>query len=141
MTKSLIKSLAVYLLLNFIVACERPVCKNSNTIFDKYSPDSKEYKDELIKQLANIDKSKLTYWMDMYQEDKSSQNIHAYIQGEGICAKIVLSIDGSVKGVEEILKNKGAGYVGAGLDGLKFDIKQDSIATKFVFQEIRGIVD
>lgn len=32
-------------------------------------------------------------------------------------------------------------FVGAELEDLKFDIKQDGTSTEFVFQEISGIVD
>jgi len=141
MTKDLIKTLTIFFLLTFIVSCDRPVCKNTNTIFDKYSPDTKEYKDELVKQLANVDKSKLTYWMDTYQEDNNSEYIHAHIQGDGLCAKIVLTVNGSDKSIEGILKNKGMGYGGAELEDLKFEVKQDSTSTEFVFQEISGIAD
>lgn len=141
MTKTLIKTLTVFYLLTFIFSCDRPVCENTNTIFDKYSPDAKEYKDELVKQLATVDKSKLTYWLDTYQEKNDAKLINVHIQGDGLCAKIVLTIIGSDKGIDGIIKNKGMGYRGAELEDLKFDIKQDSTSTEFVFQEISGIVD
>ena len=121
--------------------CDRPVCKNTNPIFDKYAPDAREYKDELAKQLATIDRSKLTYWMDTYQENNDAKLINVHIQGDGLCAKIVLTINDSDKGIEGIVKNKGMGYRGAELEDLKFDIKQDGTSTAFVFQEISGIVD
>lgn len=141
MTKTLIKTLTVFCLLTFIASCDRPVCKNTNPIFDKYSPDAKEYKDELAKQLTTVDRSKLTYWMDTYQENNDAKLINVHIQGDGLCAKIVLTINDSDKGIEGIIKTKGMGYRGAELEDLKFDIKQDSTSTEFVFQEISGIVD
>jgi|LauGreSuBDMM15SN_2_FD.fasta_scaffold494228_1 hypothetical protein len=141
MTKNLIKTLTFFFLITFIASCDRLVCKNTNIIFDKYSPDTKEYKNELVNQLAKVDKSKLTYWMDTYQEDNNSKYINAHIQGDGLCAQIVLTVNGSVKGIDGILKTKGMGYRGAELEDLKFYIKQDSTSTEFVFQEISGIVD
>ena len=123
------------------VGCNRPACKNTNPIFDKYSPDTKEYKDELVKQLAKVDKSKLTFWMDTYQEDNNSKYINAHIQGDELCAKIVITVNDSDKGIEGILKNKGMSYSGAELSDLKFDIKQDSVSTVFIFREVSGIVD
>lgn len=141
MTKNLIKTLTVVFLLTFIISCDRPVCKNTNTIFDKYSPDTKEYKDELVKQLAKVNKSKLSYWIDTYQEVNNSEYIHAHVQGDGLCAKIVLVVNGADKGIEGIIKTKGMGYRGAELEDLKFEIKQDSTSTEFIFQEISGIVD
>lgn len=136
-----IKTISVFYILIFIVSCDRPACKNENSIFDTYSPNQKEYKDELAIQLAKVDKSKLTYWLDTYKEDGSKKYINAHIQGEGLCAQIVLTINGSEKGIEGILKNKGRGYTGAELENLKFNLKQDSQITEFVFQEVSRIVD
>ena len=141
MTKTSIFILTIFGLLIFATSCNRTMCKNTNPNFDNYSPDTKEYKDELVKQLATVDKSKLTYWMDTYKEDNNSQTILAHIQGDGLCAKILLVVNESDKGIEGIIKNKGMGYGGAELEDLKFDIKQDRTSTEFVFQEISGIVD
>ena len=141
MEKYFIKSITVFCFLTFIVSCDRPICKNANPIFDKFSPDRKEYKDELIKELEKIDKTKLIYWMENYHEIGKSQFIYVNIQGDGLCAKIVLTIESPKKGIEGILKNKGNGYIGAKLENLKFEIKKDSTSTEFVFKEISGILD
>lgn len=117
-------------LLVLTVSCDRPVCKSPNTVFDRYSPDTKEYKDELAKQLKHVDESKLTYWMDTYQHRDKIQSLRAHIEGEGLCAKIVLSIKDSVKGIEGIIRNKGMGYSGAELKGIKFKINQNSTNTE-----------
>lgn len=138
-TKAIIP--AVLLLLIFVTACDRPRCRNTNEIFDLYPPDAKEYKDELVRLLAGVDKSKLTYWMDTYQEESNAQSILVHIQGDGLCAKILLDVKNSQRGIEGILKNKGAGYQGAELEDLKFDIEQDSLSTEFIFREISGIID
>ncbi len=142
MTTHLFKTLTIFCLLSFIISCGRPVCKNTNPIFDEYAPETKKYKDELVKQLAIVDKSKLTYWMDNYREDSNAQKyIQAHIQGDELCAKIVLLVRGSTKGIEGILKTKGMSYSGAVLKDLKFDIRQDSISTEFIFQEVGWILD
>ena len=141
MTKYVFKGLMFFFVLMSIASCDRPVCENTNAVFNKYSPDSKEYKDELVKLLAKIDKSKLTYWVDTYQEDKTSKYIHAHIQGDGLCAKIILSVNNSQKGIDNILKNKGMGYSGAKLENLKFNIKKNGSSNEFVFQEVSGILD
>lgn len=135
------KTITVFSFLILIFSCDRQVCKNQNPIFDKFSPSSKEYKDELIKQLSKVEKSKLTYWMDIYQEEKHSKYIHAFIQGDGLYAKIILTLNGEDKGIEGIIENKGMGYRGAEFEDLKFDIKQDSTTTEFVFREIGRILD
>lgn len=141
MEKYLIKTITVFSLLIFIVSCDRPVCKNTNIIFDKFTPETKEYKDELIKQIEKVDKTKLTYWMKSYHENDNSQSINVNIQGDSLCAVIVLKIASSKNGIEGILKNKGKSYIGAELKNLKFEIEKDSGSTEFIFEEISGIID
>ena len=141
MTKTSTFILTIFGLLIIVTGCDRPVCKNTNPIFDKQSPEAKEYKDELVKQLNQVDKSKLTYWIDEYQKDNNSEHLLAHIQGDGLCAKIFLTINESQKGIEGFIENKGGGYRGAGLENLKFDIIQDSTKTEFVFQEVTDIID
>lgn len=128
-------------LLLFMAGCDRPPCTNTNPVFDRFSPGAKEYKDELVKQLAAVDKSKLTYWINAYEEDNGSEYLLANIQGDGLCAKILLSVKDSQKGIEGVLKRKGDSYIGAQLEDLKFSIAQDSVNTEFIFQEISGIAD
>ena len=141
MEKYFIKSITVFCFLIFIVSCDRPICKNTNPIFDKFSADRKEYKDELAKVLEKIDKTKLKYLMENYQEIGKSQFIYVNIQGDGLCAKMFLTIESSKKGIEGILKNKGDGYIGAELENLKFKIKTESTSTEFIFEEVSRIID
>jgi hypothetical protein len=141
MTKSLTSLVTIFGLLVLMTSCDRPACENTNSIFAKFAPDTKEYKDELIKQFANVDKSQLSYWMDTYQEDNDSPRILVNIQGSGLCAKILLAVKDSDKGIEGLLAKKGVGYRGAELKDLTFDIQQDSVSTEFIFKEISGIVD
>lgn len=136
-----IKGLFIFWVSAFFVSCYKPTCENKDGIFDKYLPDSREYKDELVKQLSIIDKSELTYRMDAYQEIDKTRYLCIDIQGKGLCAKMILTIKKSDKGIEKLLKNKGLGYSGAELKNLKFDIKQDSLSTEFIFREINKIVD
>jgi hypothetical protein len=129
------------LVLSLIASCDRPACHNTTITFDKYPADTKEYKEELIKQFEKLDKSKLTYWMVNYREDNTSKYLTANVQGDGLCALIDLRVDDSVKGIDGILKTKGIGYIGAELEDLNFEIKQNSGSTEFVFRKISGISD
>jgi hypothetical protein len=141
MEKYLIKTITAFILLIFIVSCDKLVSKNRNTIFDKYTPETKEYKDEVIKQIEKVGKTKLTYWMESFKENDNSQSINVNIKGGSLCAVIVLKITSSKKGIEGIIKNKGKGYIGAELKNLKFKIEKDSKSTEFVFEEISEIND
>jgi hypothetical protein len=133
--------LAILGIVSLAVSCDRFICRNTNPIFDKYPPESKAYKDELVRQLSMVDRSKLAYWMDRYDEDKYSKSIRARIQGDGLCAKIVLVIKEHQKGIEGLLEKKGMSYYGAGLLDLQFDIRQQNGETEFVFREVSGILD
>ncbi len=129
------------LVLSLIASCNRPACHNTNIALDKYPADTKGYKEELIKQFEKLDKSKLTYWLANYREDNTSKYLTANVQGDGLCALIDLRVNDSVKGIERILKTKGIGYIGAELEDLNFEIKQNSGSTEFVFRNISGISD
>lgn len=141
MTKVLFTILPVLILSLAIISCDRQECNNTNPTFEKYAPETKEYKDELVRQFAKADKSKLRYWVDTYQEEDNARYLYVHVQDDALCAKLVLSIKDSNEGICRLLKNKGMSYKGAELENLKFDIRQDSTQTEFVFREVSGIVD
>jgi hypothetical protein len=141
MKKYHIPIITAFIFLIFNISCDKPYYKNRNMIFDKFAPETKEYKDELIKQLEKADKTKLTYWLESYNENDTSQSINVKIQGDSLCALIVLKITSSKKGIEGIIKNKGKGYIGAELINLKFEMEKDNTLTEFIFEEISEIKD
>ncbi|MES2411448.1 MAG: hypothetical protein V4535_08400 [Bacteroidota bacterium] len=136
-----VTSILALCLLSFNVSCDRPNCKNNNPIFDKYAPNEKEYKAELVEQLAKTDESKLTYWMDTYREENNTKYMEVYVQGEGLCAKMVLTVNDSEKGIEGIIRTKGISYGGAELEGLKFDIMETPEGKIFVYRSLNYIID
>ena len=140
MKSNLIKLLTIALTLVFITSCDRPVCKNTNPVFEKFSPETKEYKDELVKQLKQVNNSKLTYWLDKYQESDAQEFLYIFIQGDGLCAKGVVTVNQWNK-LEGIKRTKGKGYVGAKLKNLKLDIYQDSANTELVYKDVDRIID
>lgn len=121
-------------------ACDRHVCKNTNPIFDKFAPISKEYKAELIKQLKTVDKSKLTYWFKEYIESNGEETLLFDIQGDGLCAVIALNVEQWSK-LEVLRKKKGVTFRGAEFKNLKFDIKQDTTDIKFIYKDFDRIID
>ena len=123
-----------------LISCDRPVCKNTNPIFDKYQPVSKEYKLELIKQLSIVDKSKLTYWFKEYTGNENKEQLHFHIQSKELCAVLVLDMEQWNK-LEHFRKVKGGGYRGAEFVDLQFDIEQDSLNPKFVYRNLSRIID
>ena len=128
-------------LIIFLVSCNRPDCKNDNPIFDKFSPSSKEYKDELVNQLKAIDNKELNYWLKEYEEVNGQEYLKFHIQSDNLCAIIVLTMqhwDDKLKYVKEA---KGKSYQGAEFTNLKFDILQDSLTTEFIFKNFERIID
>lgn len=123
-----------------IIACDRPECKNTNQVFDEFAPDSREYKTELIKQLENTDYSKLTYWFKEYVESNGEELLFFNIQGDGLCAVIVLNVE-DWKKLEALREAKGVSFSGAEFINLKFDIQQDSANIMFMFRDFRRIAD
>ncbi|MFZ4799581.1 MAG: hypothetical protein ACOYMA_18950 [Bacteroidia bacterium] len=129
-----------FCLLIFTVACNKPECNNSNPIFDKFSPDTKQYKDELIKQLNLVNNKKLRYWLDLYLEKDGQENLYFFVQGDGLCAKIILSVKQWNK-IEGVKISKGVSYRGAEFKNLKFNISQDSLKTEFIYKDLDKIID
>jgi len=129
-----------FCLLIFTVTCDRPECNNSNPIFNKFSPDTKQYKDELIKQLKLVNNEKLRYWLEQYQENGGQEYLYFFVQGDGLCAKIILNVKQWNK-IEGVKKSKGVSYRGAEFKNLKFDIFQDTLKTEFIYKDLDKIID
>lgn len=130
----------LFSLTTVFISCDRPDCKNTNPLFDNYSPDSREYKVELLKQLKNIDKLKLSYWFKEYGESNGKEMLFFNIQGDGLCAVITLNIEQWSK-LEEFRQKKGDSFRGAEFKNLEFDIRQDSKNVYFIFRDFERIID
>jgi hypothetical protein len=139
MKKTLIISLLFTSFLCFI-SCDRPNCENRNPTFENNSPNSKAYKDELIKQLNNIDKTKLTYWLQKYDKQNGKESLYFNIQDDGLCAILHLTINDWNK-LEDVRERKGIGRRGAEFTNLKFEIIKDSVSTEFIYKTFDRIID
>jgi hypothetical protein len=140
MKKYWMKSLAVLVLSVFVISCGRQECTNENPVFNSFAPETKEYKTELVNQLQRMDKSTLTYWFDKYQKTGEQEYIHVSIKGGGLCAKGVMAVKQWGK-LADIQKTKGAGYSGAELRNLQFDIQQNDAGTELVYKSVDEIID
>lgn len=123
-----------------LISCDRPECKNENPIFETNEPDSKKYKDELANQLERVDQSELTYWLQKYDDLNRKETLYFNIQGDGLCAILHLTINDWNK-LENIRERKGVGRRGAEFTNLKFQIKQDSFSTDFVYITYDRLID
>ena len=123
-----------------VISCDRLNCTNNNPIFEKNSPDSKLYKDELVKRLNNIDKTELTCWLQKYDQQDGKESLYFHIQGDGLCAILHLNVNDWSK-LEVVRERKGIGRRGAEFTNLKFKIIKDSILTKFIYKTFDRIID
>ena len=121
-------------------SCTKSIYNNTNSIFDNYEPSSKEYKEELIKQLSIIDKSKLTYWFKEYIENEKEEQLLFYVKSDELCAILVLNVEQWNK-LEHLRKVKGVSYRGCQFLNLQFEIEYDSLHTKFIYKDFTRIID
>ena len=130
------------ILLSFflILSCDRPVCESDNDIFNTYDPNTKIYKDELVKQLKLVDNDQLRYWLKSYDDNDGIESIYFYIQGDNLCAILHLTMIHWDK-LERVREKKGGGRRGAEFTKLTFDIYQDSLKTEFIYKNYDSLID
>ena len=102
--------------------------------------DSKEYKNELAKEIRRIGITNLSYWLKSYLEKDDKEYIIVNIQNKDLCAKGMIEVKDWSK-IEGIRKSKGISYRGAELEGFVFEINESNGSTNFVYQTLDQIID
>ncbi|MDA9312618.1 hypothetical protein N8371_06200 [Vicingaceae bacterium] len=138
--KKYLTAFLLFQLLLGITGCDRPKCDNSNPIFESNTPDSKLYKDELVRQLTIIDDQELTYWLQKYEDRNGEESLYFNIQGDGLCAILHLTVKNWNK-LEDVRDRNGVGRRGAEFTNLEFEINQDSTTTQFIYQTYDRLID
>jgi hypothetical protein len=121
------------------IACDRPNCKNTNPIFDKFSPESSEYKLELSKQIQSVGFENLDYWFDKYLKINDKEYIEINVQNDSLCAKATVEVKNWSK--IEGLRKEINGYRGAKLNGLRMRIERVGNKVDFIYEDIANIED
>ncbi len=123
-----------------IVSCDRPECRNENSVFDEYGKETSTYKIELIKEVERIGMNNLRYWLHSYEERDGHEFILVNIQGEDLCAIGEIEVKNweRIGGIKE---KKGIGYRGAELVGLTFDYEQRGDFIDLQFKDLDHILD
>ena len=121
-------------------SCDRPQCTNENLVFKTNEPNSKEYKDELVTHLNKVKDSKLTYWLQKYDEQNGKETLYFNIQGDGLCAILHLTMN-HWNSLESVREKKAVGRRGAEFTNLKFKILQDSLSTEFIYISYDRLID
>ncbi|MBU0488576.1 MAG: hypothetical protein KKA07_06740 [Bacteroidetes bacterium] len=139
MRNNLIITFAICCGLALFTSCDRPECTNTNPVFDNFSPESKEYKDELVRQLKIIDKDDLRCFFDKYLEDDSLRYLQVLIQSADLCAMAVITVRNSDEQIKGIIEAKGQGYSGAEFIKLEFVALQDLLRTEFRYMGVNRL--
>lgn len=134
-----IETIAILILLIICTACNRPNCKNTNPVFEKFSPESYEYKHELSNQIGIIGFENLNYWFDRYLKIKDKEYIEVYIQNDSVCAKAIVEVKNWSK-ITGLRKEKN-GYKGAKLIGLRMRIEHVGNKVDFIYEDVEKIED
>jgi len=124
----------------FFCSCDRPECHNTNPIFDKYQPDEKEYKAELVKYLKK-ENTDYSYWIHSYVNKDGRDYLRVYIQNKNLCAQGLIHFTDSAKILAHFKAVKGVSYRGAELSGLKYHIAEDSGKIEIEFIGLKDIID
>ncbi len=120
-------------------ACDRLPCENKNMLFNQASPDSKEYKDELIKEIESIGTKNITFWYEGSVVRGGNDFIKVRVKGKELCAIGDFEVRdwGKLNGA----KNNDS-YIGAELRGFNFFVERsESGATFLIFDDLEKIID
>ena len=129
------RPITILFLITIFFACDRPKCTNTNPVFEKCTPDNKEYKDELAKVMTRPGKETLRFWFDKSQQNTEKEIYELFVQGDNVCAKIIVENKSNRKRLGD------GGYRGAELKGVKILTEQNSDGTNFVLEKIDRIID
>jgi hypothetical protein len=135
------------ILVMFFYSCNSGECKNTNPIFNKYSPVENDYKVELAHQiqLAVQNKVGVNYFFEKLVKDGDSLFLHCKVKSENICAIMVMEVSKPNELLSRIIEKNGMGYRGAGLTGLNYVTINagglKGVKTRFIFFTLTGIID
>jgi hypothetical protein len=133
------------LLMPFIfINCENVGnCNNTNPIFDKYNPDSDEYKKELIKKLRLLGIENATYYITGcgHNKEYDTEYLSVRVEGKELCAYADINIYKKDKHITSIFETEAFGYRGSEIEGLKLEISKDSTRPEFIYHGMKRIID
>ena len=135
--KATLLSLSAFFLSFTLTSCGDSNCTNTNPVFDKFLPETSEYKDELAKELKGADRSELDYFVEKYVEKDASQQLYITIKGENLCATGILHVGNAGSEMDGIREAKGGGYRFTELRNLTFEIDQNEL----IYTDLGYIID
>lgn len=134
MSKYLLNFFLASLLYFSLISCDRPACKNTHAVLDKYQPEDAAYQHALIDIMEG---QNVRYWLKAYEKEEGNEYLWLYVQNEEICAVAKMRV-GEAKGLEGLLAAEGVSYRGAELLGVEYQLSPDK---EFVFKKLDHILD
>jgi hypothetical protein len=132
------------LIIGFVVlftSCKSHECYNNNIIFAKYGPQSKKYRDELATEINQYKAEQLSYYLLGYKKSNDKEYIEVSVQASNLCAKSWVLVEQWDEVIEGIKQNKGKGYIGAELVGLKLKFIETPNGIQLKYKSVESMVD
>ncbi|HNE27803.1 MAG TPA: hypothetical protein PLW66_01475 [Saprospiraceae bacterium] len=123
-----------------VCSCGQAQQTDRHSVFSQLPPDNPVYKAELARQIRTMGAGRLDYRVEAYAERNNEDFLLVRVQGEGLDAIAEMNVPEWQK-LGKIRENKGLGYRGAYLAGLRFDILDEAQDVRFVFRDLDRIVD
>ncbi len=127
----------ILLILLALTSCNE--AKNTNKIFTAFNANSKEYKQELAKQIA-AHGDDLTYTFNKCLNIDGKSYLDITFSGSNINAKGLVLVNNWNK-LENLKRTNGMGYRGAELNDLKLDIVNSDSDPIFIYKDLDMIID
>lgn len=142
------KTLIILVILTVLITglvsfCNRPDCISANPVFDKFDPESIEYRNELKNQIEQIGQDKLNFWIFSLKRIDGADYLKLYVQSDQLCA-ILFAKNLSFKAISKFPdKNleSSLGYHEARLVNVELKIDTTRNQTNFVIEKIGRILD
>ena len=120
-----------------LVSCHN-IVGNKNPIFDKFKPESKEYKDKLAEKIKE-NPNDIDYYLNNYHIINNNEYLEFNVEGNDFKA-IGFVLVKDWKKMQLIKKNKAAGYCGAEF-GLQLDVISNPDGAILVYKDLDWIID
>ena len=142
--KKLFYKASILLIPFILISCENVGhCNNTNPIFEKFNPDSKEYKNELIQKLKTLKAKNITYYITGcgHNKEENIEYLAIRIESKDLCAYANINVYKKDQQISSIFETEAFGYRGSEIEGLKLEIIQDSIKPEFIYRGMERIID
>ncbi len=125
----------------FLGQFESPPVSNRNVVFSRFTPDSKQYRNELLRVFNRLGTDNLYFKSKFYRKKEGQDYLVVKVIGKGFSADFPVNITGAAK-LANFIRLKGKSYEEIGIEGLKFDVVTNkSGGPEFIFRDLKRFID